>query len=401
MELLKRDPNTERIFASLEIVKNFIIDKGLILTGGMVIDIATKMKGKIGLYSSEEVPDYDCLSPQFYEDSLELSKLLEGDGVDVISATHVQTLRTRIEYEPIADITLCDRVIFDKIPYLIVPEGFNEAGMKIIHPHYQIIDQYRSLSYPMEGFPRHVLFNRLKKDLARHDLLLDAYPITADTVEEISGHNISLVLIEEMFNHYQIKTDYLLYGETAYHFITNTKSPNVIELLSDTFTCIDAKHYNRHLDIIPDYLEFEFRGTLFRVFNNLNSKICSHENKICVSSNNVKMYLLFKYHVYNITEYLSYYLKLKDETMLPNLKTMYGKSNKSESYLVAHEDLLSMVEYGKKLNKRFKNFYPKYEDDMDEKILTLINDNKHLYDLLEFKRDGKLIEQTITEISKI
>jgi hypothetical protein len=392
MELLKRDPSTNEIFTALDIVKDFIIERGLILTGGMVIDIATKMKGKKGLYGSDEVPDYDCLSPQFYEDSMDLITLLEGDEVSLIPAMHVQTLRTRVDFQPVADITLCDKNIFDQIPFLVVPDGFEQAGMKIIHPHYQIIDQYRSLSYPMEGFPRYSIFNRMVKDMKRHDILLDAYPITGEMITETTGHTVSLKEISEMFDHFKIKEDYVLYGETAYHFITNTVGCDCVELLSDSHELFkEGKKFSRHLDIIPGYIMFEFRGKQYKIYDNLNSKICKHKNGVCVSSNNVKMYLLFKYFIYGDEKYLSYYLNLKDETMLPDIKNLYGKSNTGESYRMAHEELLHMNEFGKKESRRFKAFYPDYGNDMDDKIKKLIAECEYLYDLPDYKGDGKEI----------
>lgn len=394
MELIKRDPNTDVIFKSLDVVKNFIIEKGLILTGGMVVDISLKMKGKMGLYSKEEIPDYDCLSPNFYEDSLELTSRLDfADNVGTIPAMHVQTYRTRVDFVPVADITYVPKNVFDKIPFLIVPDGFNEAGMKIIDPQYQIIDQYRSMSYPLEGFPRHVIFNRLKKDMLRHDLIADAYPFEESTSGESAseGDDNKSIMVDISKDLPELNKNFILFGKTAFQYITNKKITTPIEILTDDYTLIKSEEsYNPTIDIIPEHKKTD----KYIIYNNLNNKICKHKNQVTVSCNAVFMYLLFKYHMEKNKEYLEMYLELKNkyqntDDIITDTKNMYGVSNKTESYLMKHEEIVEMSNgLGKKESKRFKLFYPKNDGTDEEKIKELIESNKHLYDLIEYKRDG-------------
>lgn len=158
---------------ALEIVKNFIITKNLILTGGMAIDLALRLKGD-KIYSDDQLPDYDFYSTDHSADAYELSSILckkEFTDVSCIVALHITTMRVRVDFETVADITYCPKRIFSHIPTLVYD------GMRIVHPHWQMLDQHSSLALPFENPSREVIFNRWKKDMERYDVLYKYYPI--------------------------------------------------------------------------------------------------------------------------------------------------------------------------------------------------------------------------------
>ncbi len=64
----------DEILRALNIVKQFILKRKRILTGGMAIDFALKNKGK-ALYSDTKLPDYDFYSPQFHVDAYDIGML--------------------------------------------------------------------------------------------------------------------------------------------------------------------------------------------------------------------------------------------------------------------------------------------------------------------------------------
>ena len=63
--------NFNQVLKGLDIVKDFIIENKLIITGGMAIDYALKLKGD-KLYEDNQLPDYDFYTPDVDSDVAEL-----------------------------------------------------------------------------------------------------------------------------------------------------------------------------------------------------------------------------------------------------------------------------------------------------------------------------------------
>ena len=64
----KRDVDGALLDRALEIVRAFIVERGLVLYGGTAIDRALRLKGS-KLYPDEERPDYDVYSPRNVDDA--------------------------------------------------------------------------------------------------------------------------------------------------------------------------------------------------------------------------------------------------------------------------------------------------------------------------------------------
>lgn len=160
---------------SLNEVKLFIQRNKRILVGGMAIDFALRTIGK-KLYPDNKFPDYDFVSPVFHSDAYNLGQKLamKYDGVSVIGAFHVSTMRVRVNFQETADITYIPQNVYDNIPTL------EYKGFVIVHPHYQMIDQHRALSLPYEGAPMETVMGRWKKDIKRYELLSSNFPIKLD-----------------------------------------------------------------------------------------------------------------------------------------------------------------------------------------------------------------------------
>lgn len=178
--VVKNDVNYANTKRALEITEQFIGDNNLILIGGMAIDMALKIMGRAGIYQSEKLPDYDFLSPDTTVHSAQLAHLLckaHLINISAINAMHTTTIKVRCNFTPAADIGYCPKEIYDSLPTLKI------GKLRIIHPHFQIIDIHRSLSYPFERAQviGAGLFYRWKKDCTRYDLLLDAYPIECES----------------------------------------------------------------------------------------------------------------------------------------------------------------------------------------------------------------------------
>jgi hypothetical protein len=180
--IVKNDKFTEDTMIALGLVKKYIMDTGLIIVGGMAIDLALKLKGT-KLYEDDVLPDYDFYSPEYHKDAYKLAEKLKQSGLDnisVVNANHISTMRVRVNYTVVADVTYIPKNIFDNLPFIMF------RGIKIIHPHYQIIDQHRALSLPYENSPWEVILHRWKKDAIRHDILYKYYPLKSKEFKEAS-----------------------------------------------------------------------------------------------------------------------------------------------------------------------------------------------------------------------
>jgi hypothetical protein len=171
----RRDADGPMVDRALELVRKFIVERGLILFGGLAIDYALRLKGA-SIYPDAERPDFDFLSPRSVDDAYDLADLLQAAGfaeVGAIRGIHVQTMRVRTSFVFVADIGYAPRDVFDRIPTL------DFRGMRIVHPDFQRMDMHLAFCFPFNGPPREDVFHRWKKDLARFNLFEAHYPLTA------------------------------------------------------------------------------------------------------------------------------------------------------------------------------------------------------------------------------
>lgn len=159
---------------AIKLTDAYVSKHKLILTGGMAIDLALRSKGK-AIYDDDQLPDYDIISDENVSHAHALAKILCDAGlpnVNVINAFHITTVRVRMKRDVLLDATYVPSLCFKKIPYLDVNH------LRVVHPHYQFIDQRLSLSQLTAdtGLSLNV-FNRLAKDMKRNLLLRSEYPI--------------------------------------------------------------------------------------------------------------------------------------------------------------------------------------------------------------------------------
>lgn len=169
----KRNIYTQSTLDALKLVHQYILDNNRILVGGMSIDFALKLKGA-RIYGDDCVPDYDFLSPNYWNDAYNIANLLSKSGfktVSVVNAMHTSTMRVLTNYVSVADATYMPQNLYDKL------ETLKYKGLRIIHPTFQFTDQHISLTYPYSGDSYPAILHRWKKDMERHDKLYNYYPI--------------------------------------------------------------------------------------------------------------------------------------------------------------------------------------------------------------------------------
>lgn len=179
---------------AIKITEKYVSDNKLILTGGMAIDLALRLKGE-SIYADDAIPDYDIVSDKNLFHATELAKILckeKISDVNVINAVHITTIRVRYKSNVLLDATYLPENIYKQIPFLDVDH------LRVIHPNYQFIDQRLSLSMLMvdTGLSFNV-FNRLKKDVNRNKLLRVQYPINYQ--DDIKINTVSVNVPIDLF----------------------------------------------------------------------------------------------------------------------------------------------------------------------------------------------------------
>jgi hypothetical protein len=199
--------NKDELLKALNIVRKFIKSRNLILYGGISIDYAMRLKG-MELYNDTTFPDYDFMTTDPIKDAYDLVEVLWKNGIEAqaIHARHPQTLRVRIDFEVVADISYIRKDIFDNIPTLEYDK------LRFVHPEYQIIDMHHSMAFPYADPGSENFINRLKKDNERFEILYELY------VKE--GHNKICKKMDKMKTDEFIVSNELNAGLGAYALCT-------------------------------------------------------------------------------------------------------------------------------------------------------------------------------------
>lgn len=185
----KFNPNNKELKEALKFVQQYIIKTNSILVGGMALDSALQLKGSRIYDPATTIPDYDFFHYDSVNNAYNLVELLTKRGftnVDVVRAVHTTTMRVRVNWVVVADMTYIPKELFDKISTL------EFKGMRIIHPAYTMMDQLDSLSRPYINPPMEVASHRWSKDLKRLALINKYYAFDTCSGSASSKLNNSL-----------------------------------------------------------------------------------------------------------------------------------------------------------------------------------------------------------------
>ena len=181
--IAKHNPDRPLIENVLDFVKEFIIRNDGILYGGQAIDFTLRKYG-MKLYDDDELPDYDFYAKNNVDLAYKLSEELREKNieVDVIRAIHPQTMRVRVAWNFVADITYLPNFEIPTIDY---------NNIKLVHPKILLMGQHLSLSFPYYGPPKEAIFQRFFKDLERYNLLYSISSINKEKGGELNYTKIS------------------------------------------------------------------------------------------------------------------------------------------------------------------------------------------------------------------
>ena len=270
--LVKNDFFADDIQLGLSIVKKYVINNNLIIVGGMAIDFALRLKGS-KLYDDDILPDYDFYSNNHHYDAYKIAELLLGAGlynINVINANHTSTMRVRVNFTVVADVTYIPKNIYDILPILLY------KNIRFIHPYYQMIDQHRSLSLPYENSPWEVISHRWKKDATRYDMLYSLYPLKSKMLKNYkissSSSSSSTNILEKQKKtneHLSIKISSLIFKNTCIGGLSGLLFWKHMAEQQGFSSKIDFFSDKKKIDKVFGTIEIDNTGFIFNLPNNL------------------------------------------------------------------------------------------------------------------------------------
>ena len=416
------------------IIEDYIKRNNKILVGGMAIDFALRSIGK-SLYPDDKFPDYDFISSEFHIDAYKIGELLSKitDGVSVIRALHVSTMKVRVNFQDSADITYVPDNIIKNIPTI------KYKGFKVVHPHYQMIDQHRSLSLPYEKPPMETVLGRWAKDIKRYDLLNENFPIEELAIPEfeiieykipyslldgecISGYSSLLYWfslaskegfkldikknLKNMMSRKWLESWLYSWSENTKGIALKLPKPAYFSILTDDIDNInkkiqgDKKYYNPLLDKIPykiltrskkgDFEILNNRGDLRGAYKPYKTKRIWISNLQEVMCNLLTLSIFYKSqlanNIYIISQKILFwasdnYSKTKDEKYLPFLPTVevYGQYNIYGSEIINKENFKVNIEKKERTIYVPKNVYPEKNSIINNELYSFEPKSQKIY----------------------
>jgi hypothetical protein len=379
----------------IKLISNFIIKKKLILYGGFVINII--LPKNLRFYKDYTINDFDCLSKNPLNDSIELAKVIKNKGYSYIKikkAKHKGTYRVYVYGKQIFDISIVKSNIYDN---LLKYSKKEKKELKYYKDKYNIIplpiikkNLYYELSRPEQsGYRWEKIYERLhilNKIYPTKEIVVKYECVKIPTIYKSVVKNIlnyvkksknpiidsfALKLYKKLTvnccGRINENTTYITilstnYEESKNDIIKIIKECNLSNHRIDVSNFVDKDDIsNTHYDI---NLINDDNNTIFNFINIINVKnecfsINKNINGYTIGSIDTILYFLYNSYIYN-----TIYTK---NSVLSNEKLYY--INEFENYIKnnLHNNIL----------KRLKsNCYGKinYEDEIKEiwkKKLTL------------------------------
>jgi len=256
-----------------EIVHDFIVAKQLIITGGLVIDFALRLKGE-KIYEDFAVPDYDFFSADNAHDACELFEILRSSGLTDISllpGIHPSTIKIFVYKDCIADITFAYKSLFEDMK----KSALIYNNMMFRNPLIQYVDMHRALSYPYENEPRETINNRWVKDFERFCRLYKHYSVdySDKRVDMSRAFTFKGGDIKSQLNLSELDFSYVVAGKHAIEYYLSKYDCMPQQRLDDSITYLmddtdvkkfmikhgkaikDVKQYKPYGEIMPERTE--------------------------------------------------------------------------------------------------------------------------------------------------
>lgn len=228
-ELRKKYAEQERIISS--ITEKFAKQRGLILYGGLAIDLHLKKVNHTGIYNATyDRIDYDFFSLDYDRDSKDLAAELINNGIKKIRIVSNITGSTRklfidLDSESYIDISDINKAIHNDLPIdqkykNLEPTNIND--LLVADVHYLKIDQYQNLCTNLFDD-----YFRLNKAHSRLVLLESKFPVNSSIVIRTINSQMSNAILFQ--NPYEV-----FGGDFAYNYLLNKTFTGEYEVIKPT-----------------------------------------------------------------------------------------------------------------------------------------------------------------------
>ena len=147
-----KEPSKKEYDNVQTVILDFIKKKDRIIYGGFAQNSLIRDKNPNDVfYSDISCADIEFYSPNPVEDTMELSNILFNKGFKYVEgkeAMHKETYKIYSEFINYCDIRYMQKNIFNNCPFIKID------GIKMVHPHFILIDTYRVYTDPMTSYWR-------------------------------------------------------------------------------------------------------------------------------------------------------------------------------------------------------------------------------------------------------
>ena len=270
----KEEAADPKLKKALKVVREFIQTHPVICYGGTAINSLLPDEDKF--YNPEkDIPDYDFFTktPQVHSAKI-ADRLIEiGSGdVEVKPGVHLGTYKVFADFVGVADVSLMDPFIFDKI----WKDSIVKKGVHYAPPNYLRMAVYLELSRP-KGF-----VERWPKVYGRLQLLNKNYPMTCPKETEDESESLLTPDIRNKVEDAIIKNQLVLLGFNA-SMIESGKNnkwmlpldvlclpkdrPKVSNIFKSIFSGSVKKDYPEYGELLPAHTDIDKDKTLVRVYD--------------------------------------------------------------------------------------------------------------------------------------
>ena len=289
-----QEPTTKVYNSVMSEIKNYIKKKGLIIYGGFAQNSLIGVKNKNDeFYSEISRADLEIYTPDPIGDAIALTDILHGLGykpVECKEGVHNETYKIFVDFLNFADISYMDSHIYKNCPYIVID------GLKMIHPHFMLVDAYRVYADPMTSY------FRLEKTFTRFSTLLKHYLF--DVKAEFNKLSYKRTdendqVLRFVRKHIIQNSKLIVIGHYAFNYLVkklddkNAIDFNYIQLVSTDFKNDFDKinkiikdeyknkayytRYNPFFQFYDEHVEFSYNGRVFLKLYGNNNRCIVHQ----------------------------------------------------------------------------------------------------------------------------
>lgn len=321
------EPDFKEISDVYLAIKNYIKKNNKIVYGGFAQNLLIKNKNRDDVFYTQvdeayftlpDIADIEFYSYDPYKDMILLTEELFTKGFKHIqgkSAQHEGTFKIFINFENYCDITYMPKHLFNTLPTIDI------EGIKCIHPHFMLADNFRIITDPMTSY------NRLEKSLCRFQNLIKYYPIDLsfinnkiildknpdlDFIRKKIIYSSKLILIGfEAYNYYIKKINKKYTINVPYYEIISSQLEEdahiIYNKLIEKYKNIETKEYVTFFQFLDNRVEYYINGKLVIILYGNNEKCTVYtfsQKKKCYygTFNLTIMYLLFNYFLNHVNK---------------------------------------------------------------------------------------------------